>query len=89
MPSRLTESWVIPMEEGRPSGSWSHTPLCLTWYLGHMETLHWRGLRWGKKTHMTSLGLRKGTPEASKELSLVTGDLRRRLSSAIMQANVK
>jgi len=35
------------------------------------------------------LGLRKGTPEAGKEMSLVTGYLRRRLSSFVMRTNVK
>ena len=35
------------------------------------------------------LGLRKGSPESAKELAQVTGYLRRRLSSAVMQANVK
>ena len=41
------------------------------------------------ESRVTSLGLRKGTFEANKELSLVTGYLRRRLSSATMRANVK
>ena len=35
------------------------------------------------------LGLRKGSLEAAKELSQVTGYLRRRLSTAIIKANVK
>ena len=41
------------------------------------------------ESRVTSLGLRKGTPEAGKEMSLVTGYLRRRLSSAVMRANVQ
>ena len=36
-----------------------------------------------------SLGLRNGSLEANKEMGLVTGYLRRRLSTAIMKANVK
>ena len=36
-----------------------------------------------------SSGLRKGSPESAKEIELVTGYLRRRLSSAVMRANVK
>ena len=41
------------------------------------------------ESRILSLGLRKGTFEASKELSILTGYLRRRLSTAIMRANVK
>ena len=41
------------------------------------------------ESRVASLGLRKGTQEAGKEMSLVTGFLRRRLSSAVMRANVK
>ena len=41
------------------------------------------------ESRILSLGLRKGTIEASKELSILTGYLRRRLSTAIMRANVK
>ena len=41
------------------------------------------------ETRLQSLGLRKGSLEAAKELSLVTGYLRRRLSTAIVKANVK
>ena len=41
------------------------------------------------ESRVASLGLRKGTQEAGKEMSLVTGYLRRRLSSAVMRANVK
>ena len=40
------------------------------------------------ESRVTSLGLRSGTQEAAKEMSLVTGYLRRRLSSAVMRANV-
>ena len=38
---------------------------------------------------LQSLGLRKGVPGGDKELSQVTSYLRRRLSSAVMQANVR
>ena len=41
------------------------------------------------QSRLQSLGLRKGSLEAAKELSLVTGYLRRRLSTAIVKANVK
>ena len=41
------------------------------------------------ESRIRSLGLQKGTSEASKELGMVTGYLRRRLSTAIMKANVK
>ena len=41
------------------------------------------------ESRILSLGLRKGTVEAAKELSILTGYLRRRLSTAIMRANVK
>ena len=41
------------------------------------------------ESRVTSLGLRMGSLEASKEMSQVTGYLRRRLSSAIMRANIK
>ena len=41
------------------------------------------------ESRILSLGLRKGTIEASKELRILTGYLRRRLSTAIMRANVK
>ena len=40
------------------------------------------------QSRLRSQGLRRGTPEAAKELSQVTGYLRRRLSSAVMRANV-
>ena len=35
------------------------------------------------------MGLRRGSPESAKELGMVTGLLRRRLSSAVMRANVR
>ena len=41
------------------------------------------------ESRVQSLGLRKGTADAAKELGLVTGYLRRRLSSAVVRANVK
>ena len=41
------------------------------------------------ESRVRGLGLRKGSPESAKELAQVTGYLRRRLSSAVMQANVK
>ena len=41
------------------------------------------------ESRVNSLGLRTGSLEAGKELSLVTSYLRRRLSSSIMRANVK
>ena len=41
------------------------------------------------ESRVQSLGLRKGTANAAKELGLVTGYLRRRLSSAVVRANVK
>ena len=41
------------------------------------------------ESRVSSLGLRTGSLEAGKELSLVTSYLRRRLSSSIMRANVK
>ena len=41
------------------------------------------------ESRLQSQGLRSGSPEANKELALVTSYLRRRLSSAVMQANVK
>ena len=40
-------------------------------------------------SQLQSQGLRSGSPEANKELALVTSYLRRRLSSAVMQANIK
>ena len=40
------------------------------------------------ESRIRHLGLRKGSPESSKELGIVTGLLRCRLSSAVMQANV-
>ena len=45
------------------------------------------GQLWGVTP--TELGLAKGTPEALKELGQVTGYLRRRLSSAVICANVR
>ena len=41
------------------------------------------------ESRLRHLGLRRGSPESSKELSIVTGLLRRRLSSAVMRANVR
>ena len=41
------------------------------------------------ESRINTLGLRKGSFEANKELGLVTGYLRRRLSTAIVKANVK
>ena len=41
------------------------------------------------KSRLRSQGLRKGSPEAEKELGLVTGYLRRRLSTAVIKANVQ
>ena len=41
------------------------------------------------ESRIRSLGLRNGSVESNKELGLVTGYLRRRLSTAIMKANVK
>ena len=41
------------------------------------------------ESRLRSLGLAKGTPEALKELGQVTGYLRRRLSSAVIHANVR
>ena len=41
------------------------------------------------ESRLQSQGLRSGSPEANKELALVTSYLRRRLSSAVMRANVK
>ena len=41
------------------------------------------------KSRLRSQGLRKGSPEAAKELGLVTGYLRRRLSTAAIKANVQ
>ena len=41
------------------------------------------------ESRVRGLGLRKGSLECAKELAQVTGYLRRRLSSAVMQANVK
>ena len=41
------------------------------------------------QSRLQSQGLRSGSPEANKELALVTSYLRRRLSSAVMRANVK
>ena len=41
------------------------------------------------ESRINFLGLRKGSYEANKELGLVTGYLRRRLSTAIVKANVK
>ena len=41
------------------------------------------------KLRLRSQWLRKGTPEAEKELGLVTGYLRRRLSTAVVRANVQ
>ena len=41
------------------------------------------------KSRLRSQGLRKGSPEAVKELGLVTGYLRRRLSTAVIKANVQ
>ena len=41
------------------------------------------------ESRIRSLGLRRGGPGTAKELGIVTGYLRRRLSSATMRANVK
>ena len=41
------------------------------------------------ESRIQSLGLRRGSPESAKELGMVTGLLRRRLSSAVMRANVR
>ena len=41
------------------------------------------------ESRLQSLGLRKGSLEAAKEIGLVTGFLRRRLSSAVIKANVR
>ena len=41
------------------------------------------------ESRLRKLGLAKGTPEALKELGQVTGYLRRRLSSAVIRANVR
>ena len=41
------------------------------------------------ESRLKNLGLRRGSPESSKELGIVTGLLRRRLSSAVMRANVR
>ena len=41
------------------------------------------------EARLQSQGLRRGSPEGNKELALVTGYLRRRLSSAVMRANVQ
>ena len=41
------------------------------------------------ESRLQSQGLRQGSPQANKELALVTGYLRRRLSSAVIRANVK
>ena len=41
------------------------------------------------ESRVRSLGLRRGSPESAKELGIVTGLLRRRLSSAVMRANVQ
>ena len=41
------------------------------------------------ESRVRSLGLRNGSLEANKEMGLVTGYLRRRLSTAIMKANIK
>ena len=41
------------------------------------------------ESRLRKLGLAKGTPEALKELGQVTGYLRRRLSSAVICANVR
>ena len=40
-------------------------------------------------SRLRTLGLAKGTPQALKELGQVTGYLRRRLSSAVIRANVR
>ena len=41
------------------------------------------------ESRLRTLGLAKGTPEALKELGQVTGYLRRRLSTAVIRANVR
>ena len=41
------------------------------------------------ESRLRHLGLRRGSPESSKEMGIVTGLLRRRLSSAVMRANVR
>ena len=41
------------------------------------------------ESRVRGLGLRKGSLESAKELAQVTGHFRRRLSSAVMQVNVK
>ena len=41
------------------------------------------------ETRLRTLGLQKGTAEASRELGEVTGYLRRRLSTAVIRANVR
>ena len=41
------------------------------------------------ESRLRQLGLRRGSPESVKELGIVTGLLRRRLSSAVMRANVR
>ena len=41
------------------------------------------------QSRLRSQGLRKGSPEGEKELGLVTGYLRRRLSTAVIKANVQ
>ena len=41
------------------------------------------------ESRLQSQGLRSGSPEANKELAMVTSYLRRRLSSAVMRANTK
>ena len=80
------------MGQVRPSGSCSPIPPVLDLVFGaYGETSDGvkKLLDQMVESRVTSLGLRKGTPEAGKEMSLVTGYLRRRLSSAVMRANVQ